>query len=94
MAYGPYALRSRHAKGMEANPMKQQFKYTDPWWLIDADRKTKRKFEGYEAAKAAGIRAYWRKRNAGFYAEDSFHLLKAGEYYSVASMIEADNERN
>jgi hypothetical protein len=72
----------------------QRFKYKDPWWLVDADHNIKRKFESYEAAKAAGVRAYWRKRNAGYYAEDSFHLLKAGEYYSVASMIEADKERS
>lgn len=58
--------------------------YVRSWWLVDADKNRSRKFSSYEAATAAGVRAYWRKVDEGFWADDTFHIVSGGEWYSVA----------
>jgi hypothetical protein len=67
-----------------------------PWWLVNADTKRSRKFTGpdaYKQACAAGIRAYNRKKDQGFYAEDTFHIVSGGDWYSVAPMANTTTEQ-
>jgi hypothetical protein len=58
---------------------------TQPWWVVDGDTKRSRRFDNYEAACAAGARAYHRHKAKGFDAEDKYHVVSGGDWYSVAS---------
>jgi hypothetical protein len=58
---------------------------SQPWWLVDGDTKRSRRFNSYEEAVAAGIRAYQRHIAKGFYAEDKYSVVSGGDRYTISN---------